>query len=579
MCINMKKMYFSALITMLVVGFASVTANLVINGTINFGFNQKDFDNGVIFTYTNTMHGDATISEDKKTITFNTIKLEDVNQEAILDFDVTNKSLQYDASVTIECGLEEGNDAYQEYLTVEQDLESPFDLDSGATKRGRLTITLIKAYNDGLEQEINMACKLIATPEERTSEGTYIPVEHQYEEILLHGADPVISGDLIPVTIDDGGNVTRADTTTQWYDYETKQWANAVILNDEIEEPNVGEKIEEYKIESYFVWIPKYRYKLWNVGTTNPTHNGPFAIKVEFGTDNTANNETECVAPNKSGETGQCENGKWMTHPAFTSFGVNGFWVGKFEVGYKGANSTTDAQKDEENSTKVIVKPNVYSWRYITNKKMFNSLKGYATNLDSHMMKNTEWGAVAILSHTIYGINDDVAINNNSEYKTGYAKTNDSTLSPYPSQSGIIASTTGNITGIYDMSGGAWERMAAYSDVASTTDAIGSSEFTKQEILDIGEKYFDVYDKDSKIYSYEKRILGDATGEMGSFSNYSGSWYQDYAYFVQSNQPWFVRGGYRSDGSDGAGQFNFGRNGGSTAVSIGSRLVLSPKEG
>ena len=29
----------------------------------------------------------------------------------------------------------------------------------------------------------------------------------------------------------------------------------------------------------------------------------------------------------------------------------------------------------------------------------------YQRELDSHMMKNTEWGAVAYLSHSIYGIN------------------------------------------------------------------------------------------------------------------------------------------------------------------------------
>ncbi|MGM9834596.1 MAG: hypothetical protein ACI31M_02300, partial [Bacilli bacterium] len=41
---------------------------------------------------------------------------------------------------------------------------------------------------------------------------------------------PVISGDLIPVTIADDGTVKKADTSTKWYSYCEKKWANAVIL-------------------------------------------------------------------------------------------------------------------------------------------------------------------------------------------------------------------------------------------------------------------------------------------------------------------------------------------------------------
>ena len=37
------------------------------------------------------------------------------------------------------------------------------------------------------------------------------------------------------------------------------------------------------------------------------------------------------------------------------------------------------------------------------------------------MMKNTEWGAVAYLSQSIYGSRQKVRINNNSAYLTGYA--------------------------------------------------------------------------------------------------------------------------------------------------------------
>ena len=40
----------------------------------------------------------------------------------------------------------------------------------------------------------------------------------------------------------------------------------------------------------------------------------------------------------------------------------------------------------------------------------------YKRDMDSHMMKNTEWGAVAYLSLSNYGINGEVRINNSSTF-------------------------------------------------------------------------------------------------------------------------------------------------------------------
>ncbi|MGM9834388.1 MAG: hypothetical protein ACI31M_01230 [Bacilli bacterium] len=56
---------------------------------------------------------------------------------------------------------------------------------------------------------------------------------------------PVISGDLIPVTIADDGTVTKADTSTKWYSYCEKKWANAVILEDKTKTYNNGDTIPE----------------------------------------------------------------------------------------------------------------------------------------------------------------------------------------------------------------------------------------------------------------------------------------------------------------------------------------------
>ena len=46
--------------------------------------------------------------------------------------------------------------------------------------------------------------------------------------------------------------------------------------------------------------------------------------------------------------------GTWLTHPAFTAFDTNGIWVGKFESGYRDATSTAGAQKNENDSSKLM---------------------------------------------------------------------------------------------------------------------------------------------------------------------------------------------------------------------------------
>ena len=90
-----------------------------------------------------------------------------------------------------------------------------------------------------------------------------------YTESILKGTDPVLSDNLVPVVLSDDGTVTKADINAEWYKYEDKKWANAVILSDNTQTYNNGDTIPEDNIESYFVWIPKYSYQIFNLGTTN----------------------------------------------------------------------------------------------------------------------------------------------------------------------------------------------------------------------------------------------------------------------------------------------------------------------
>ena len=197
--------------------------------------------------------------------------------------------------------------------------------------------------------------------------------------------------------------------------------------------------------------------------------------------------------------------------------------------------------------------------------------------------------------------------NNNNSYLTGYASVEEPTLGynngvsiggnlvgttpdvtqSYNTEIGYKASTTGNISGVYDMAGGAWEHTMGYNTKASTlggnsglTNIYGGF-FTNKE----WEKYYDRYSNPNMNTTlYSNNILGDATGEMGPFSDivdpdglarHKNSWYRNHTYFIAPSDPWFTRGGDWNFGS-GAGVFTFSISTGISNLEVSFRVVLAP---
>ncbi len=474
---------------------------------------------------------------------------------------------------------------------------------------------------EGTTEEVEFTSngKLVARVRDKGNENnTVVASEYEvanmaYTDEVLKGSDPVITNGLVPVKIDNEGKVTKANTEEEWYNYEKQEWANAVILTDNAKESDYNDytkQIPEEKIKAYFVWIPRYKYQIFNdtlYSSSTQIETREEEIQIEF------QGKDDIIA---NGE----KTGTWLTHPAFTTLDVSGIWVGKFEVGYNqnsstsgditvGSNWTTSGAADtttysEELVKKIIVKPNVYSWRNQILHTFFQTFYNFDRNLDSHMMKNTEWGAVAYLSNSKYGKwgNTDYTEGNKEVYKNDSIRyyTGRSIGKPGESGSnqngtynwnvaidredgtgaaGAGASTTGNITGIYDMSGGSGECMAGYNKNI-TSDKLTKSGFDKEPITQYSDlaNYFDVYENTpTNLESdYSTRKLGDATGELGPFSNYRSSWYIDSAYFINSSAPWFVRGG-TSGSVNGAGVFIFERTTGVSNSNYSSRLVLSPE--
>ena len=444
-----------------------------------------------------------------------------------------------------------------------------------------------------------------------------------YKESILNGAYPRISNGMIPVTIADNGTVTTVNpTSSSWYNYSNKIWANVVLVKESgtqtrsYYQSNYNVTVNEADILAYLVWIPRYRYTLWNVAGTAATNTGGCSNGSYY-------SQSTCVAAGATWTTPTCTancpqsisitfedatttkstgttNGTQLTHPAFTygGFELNGIWVGKFEtspiLGSTCATSPSIANCFTVNPT---IKPNVASLRYQNISTQFNTSLLFGTNPiygltgESRMSKNSDWGAVAYLSHSIYGINTEIRLNNS--YKTGCGATTSNGASTatceitYGAASSYPQSTTGNISGIFDMSGGAYEyQMGVYTNATNdkysglcniytsgynglygqpTYTGCNASLTSKTDGLNYpSNKYYKMYLSTS--WNSNVSNLGDALGE-------TNAWYKDSAGFVNASNPWFIRGGNYSLGVF-AGGFNFTYNVGNPHSSGSVRSVV-----
>jgi len=446
-----------------------------------------------------------------------------------------------------------------------------------------------------------------------------------YEESILNGAYPRISDGMIPVTIADNGIVTTVNpTSSSWYNYSNKIWANVVLVKENgtqtrsYYQSNYNVTVNEADILAYLVWIPRYRYTLWNVAGLQATYTG--------GCSNTSyNSPTTCATAGYTWTDPVCTsncpqsisiifedanttkstvstNGTQLTHPAFTYGGVelNGIWVGKFE--------TTQGTTLNVGTTNPTIKPNLPSWRNQNVSTQFNTSLLFGTNIsygligESRMSKNSDWGAIVYLSHSQYGINTEIRINNNTNYTTGCGASvnfgSSTSTCEIAYGSGVASypqSTTGNISGIFDMSGGASEnQMGVYTDISNNKYSgrcdyyaynsgykgiygnpsghvyCNSSISINTIGLDYpGLKYYKMY-VTADIYS-NNNYLGEALGE-------TNFWYKDFNWIPALNHPWINRGGHNSYGT-GSGTFQIvdsnGYGGANTGISFRTIVTTS----
>ena len=384
-------------------------------------------------------------------------------------------------------------------------------------------------------------------------------------------------------------NWTMADITNtndDWYAYKDVSGNKAIVNTPKLANGMTAIKYETEvtgskwanattKDGSMWVWIPRYAYKITYKKENDKSAGGTIDIAFLKGKTNTfldssitgdVKTSIKDVTYTTNADETKSQD-QWLLEPAFT-FGdenIEGFWFAKFEA------SNTDGYGDDASTSNdsnltMQIKPNVKSWRNITSANIFTACLNltsdakYKTyfnnvgNIDTHMTKNVEWGAVVYLAHSKYGLDGkEICTNTSGDYLTGIGSgLTDSKVSvtdQYNTTKGITASTTKNVYGIYDMSGGAFEYVSAcYTGY--------NNKLTANTNLNYINKYIDVYN------NYDSTKYGDAIFETSFSSSEETSWFDDYSYFVSSNYPVFTRGGNSSNALN-TGLFSFyGNNGG-----------------
>ena len=310
--------------------------------------------------------------------------------------------------------------------------------------------------------------------------------------------------------------INLAWVESEWYNYldasqtgmqHQSKWANAVSLDG-----------------SYWVWIPRFVYKF------NSGWHESIAGEIDICFVNGTNDYDTGLTLVNTGMASD-SNGNWTSHPAFT-FGTNeltGFWFAKFEA--------------SNHNGEILIRHGFESWRSIPLNQAFTlsremenktSLYGWlSTEVDTHQTKNEEWGAVAYLAHSKFGLNGQEIGHHGNGYWTGGGQS-------YAYITNGHLSTTGNASGVYDMRGGGMELVAAY---------VADANITNNDCVNAGIPYCTPY-YDAHMWGINSK--GDALYETSAGINQYNGWFGSYTFWPWHTNPWFHRGGhYSSNTSSG----------------------------
>lgn len=515
-------------------------------------------------------------------------------------------------------------------INANSTLEISVAIVNNSSSNMQVTLAIVNGYKNGGDLIIPSGYTLIT--KEYTIKPSATPSPSPSPSTPSTPNSPDLIDGLIPVVYNSStAKWVKADSTNtnnSWYNYDNKMWANAVLVSSasrkNYKKAPVGTEIAESEMLAFYVWIPRYKYKVWNINMQRSlaydAYNGGIDIVFESGTSSTG--EVSCTSynftvgstkPESCGVSGAAIDGYYYTHPAFyfDNIQLRGIWVGKFKLS---SNNQTENNYGGGTSVSLVpfILPNKINWINNTignfNTVVQNMSKIYefsSSDMDSHIITNMEWGAVAYLTNSKYGRCTDSGgcvevspnANTTSSYdlKTGCGPKSEGdyslseTCNEYNTELGMLASTTGNVSGVYDMSSATSEFVMGNISSSTTSYVFNpnSSGFDSSWYNAVNSKYLSTYMYGNASYGfggYARGRLGDATGEIALCDDIACGWYDDLSIFPSNDNndmPWFVRGG-KNIASTGeltsVGIFSFCSSAGSSeqdaTPAISTRAVL-----
>ena len=235
-----------------------------------------------------------------------------------------------------------------------------------------------------------------------------------------------------------------------WYNYNQKQWANAVTVKDPSKYKSQTRVVDQSDILGYWVYIPRYAYEVMRRdGTDKPVPAQNFLISFEKATtpkrrpatcpEKGKDYRTECGLDRRYIKGQPSNQGTWATHPAFT-FGtkeLNGIWIAKFETTGTTAQPTVLPNEAHISGYYSGMKYEIGNFYSLSKTLGINDPQNvgggdftttqnnhHLARLSSHMVNNNDWGAATYLSASRYGAGyNGVQINSSAAEHTTYGDT------------------------------------------------------------------------------------------------------------------------------------------------------------
>lgn len=256
----------------------------------------------------------------------------------------------------------------------------------------------------------------------------------------------------------------------KWYDYNDKRWANA-----------------KTKDGSYWVWIPTFAYRIAYYNDANKTDLKGYRIQNDYVDKNykSVKFPEDVITKNIKVEIKYIlEDGTdipegYTIHPAFFKDKVmgNGFWIAKYKA--TGNMKSPEFKNSKNKLTNVSVGE---AFSKLDNSSLEGNSYGFTDDfVKVGLPRNNELGAIYYLTQSIAGVNKDTV--------------------PYIEDK--EESSTGNITGVYDLNDGIREWTSAYISNSSKSIEENGKSLKISNTQKVGSKDIDIK---SKIELYPFKI-------------------------------------------------------------------------